>query len=143
MIKDACRLNTITLCTRIFGRGTDFIVTDDRVNEIGGPHAIQTFFSLDVSEEIQIKGRTARNGGNGSFSMVLNLYKLCLGFDVPVKLTYDILNAKRQLKREELNRKLLDRVDKSKIRHQQTQKLIQYLTTEDKTGVLELLMDIQ
>ena len=90
VIKDACRLNTITLCTKIFGRGTDFIVTDDRVNKLGG----LTFFSLDISEEIQIKGRTARNGGNGSFSMILNKSKIELQFGEMDEstVTYDLLN---------------------------------------------------
>ncbi|ETO03631.1 hypothetical protein RFI_33771, partial [Reticulomyxa filosa] len=37
----------------------------------GGPHVIQTFCSEELSEEVQIKGRTARQGGSGSYSLVL------------------------------------------------------------------------
>ena len=37
----------------------------------GGPHVIQTFLSEELSEEMQIRGRTARQGGRGSYSMVL------------------------------------------------------------------------
>ena len=33
---------------------------------------IQTFVSDDISEETQIKGRTARQGNTGSFSLVIN-----------------------------------------------------------------------
>jgi glycosyltransferase involved in cell wall biosynthesis len=37
----------------------------------GGVHVIQTFVSEDISEEVQIKGRTARQDNKGSFGMVL------------------------------------------------------------------------
>ncbi len=37
----------------------------------GGIHVLTTFLSEEISEEIQIKGRTARQGEKGSFSMVL------------------------------------------------------------------------
>ena len=57
----------ITLMIREFGRGTDFKCFDNRMLKGGGVHVIQTFFSLDLSEEIQIKGRTARQGENGSY----------------------------------------------------------------------------
>ena len=46
--------------TDSFGRGTDFIVLNKDINQRGGVHVIQTFLSLDESEEVQIKGRTAR-----------------------------------------------------------------------------------
>ena len=32
---------------------------DDNINAAGGVHIIQTFVSEDISEEIQIQGRTA------------------------------------------------------------------------------------
>ena len=79
-----------------------FIVVDDRVNEIVGPHVIQIFFSLDIAEEVQIKVRTARNGGSGSFSMVLNQTKLNQQFNISSwnfpsdEKIYNILNDKRK-----------------------------------------------
>jgi preprotein translocase subunit SecA len=57
--------------SRDFGRGTDFVCFDDEMDASGGVHVIQTFVSLDVSEEKQIKGRTARQGNQGSYSLVL------------------------------------------------------------------------
>eukprot|EP01084_Bolivina_argentea_P258927 436713_1 len=63
--------NTVALLTKSFGRGTDFKVMDDLVLNNGGPHVIQTFVSLEKSEETQIKGRTARQGGDGSYSLLL------------------------------------------------------------------------
>ena len=46
---------------------TDFKVFDARLLQAGGVHVIQAFFSTELSEEIQIKGRCARQGAEGSF----------------------------------------------------------------------------
>ena len=35
----------VTLLTREYGRGTDFISYDDNVNNNGGVHVLQTFLS--------------------------------------------------------------------------------------------------
>jgi len=70
-IRRAPTSGQITLLTRCFGRGTDFVCHDQTVSANGGVHVVQTFLSEELSEEIQIKGRTARQGGVGSFSMVL------------------------------------------------------------------------
>lgn len=51
---------TITLLERSFGRGTDFIMIDEKINALGGVVVIQAFYSLNKSEEEQIKGRTGR-----------------------------------------------------------------------------------
>jgi len=61
----------ITVSSAVFGRGTDFFSKDQRVQENGGVHVIQTFLSEEHSEEIQIQGRTARQGKRGSYQMVL------------------------------------------------------------------------
>ena len=58
---------SITLMIREYGRGTDFKVYDNRMLEGGGVHVVQAFFSHDISEEIQIKGRAARQGTRGSY----------------------------------------------------------------------------
>jgi len=63
---------SITLLTRVFGRGTDFISNDETVINQGGIHIIQTFFSEHLSEEIQIQGRTARQGQTGTYELILN-----------------------------------------------------------------------
>ncbi|CAF1185261.1 unnamed protein product [Adineta steineri] len=70
-IRRATTSGQITLFTRTFGRGTDFICYDQSVAANGGTHVIQTFLSEESSEEKQIKGRTARQGDHGSYSMVL------------------------------------------------------------------------
>jgi len=60
-----------TLMTESFGRGTDFIVLDRKLNAKGGVHVIQVYLSLDESEEIQIKGRTARQNNEGSYDAII------------------------------------------------------------------------
>ena len=60
-----------TLMTDSFGRGTDFIVLNEDINAQGGVHVIQAFLSLDESEEVQIKGRTARQNNEGSYDAII------------------------------------------------------------------------
>jgi hypothetical protein len=71
LIKQASSFEQITLSTRAFGRGTDFICRDANVKKNGGVHVIQTYLSVEPSEEKQIKGRTARQGDNGSYALRL------------------------------------------------------------------------
>lgn len=55
--------------TRDYGRGTDFKVFDESIFTLGthgGLHVIQTFLSVENSEEVQIRGRTARQGDRKS-----------------------------------------------------------------------------
>jgi preprotein translocase subunit SecA len=56
------RSRRITLLTRVFGRGVDFACMEKAVADAGGVHVIQTFISEEESEEVQIQGRTARQG---------------------------------------------------------------------------------
>jgi len=61
----------ITFITRAFGRGVDFSCYDNTVNKRGGVFLLQTFMSTDPSEELQIQGRTARQGQPGSYRLIL------------------------------------------------------------------------
>ena len=100
-VKDATRLGMVNLITKAFGRGTDFVCRDDIVQANGGVHVIQTFVSEQLSEEIQIKGRTARQGELGSYSMVLldkSLEKFLISIeDIKINLVniYNLINIKR------------------------------------------------
>ncbi|ETO36876.1 hypothetical protein RFI_00186, partial [Reticulomyxa filosa] len=71
LIKRATGSGQVGLFTKAFGRGTDFYCRDQIVSANGGAHVIQTFLSEELSEEVQIKGRTARQGESGSYSLVL------------------------------------------------------------------------
>jgi len=102
-IKRATMSGQVTLLTKAFGRGTDFICRDPIVISNGGVHVIQTFLSEELSEETQIQGRTARQGNPGSYSMVLldkDLEKFLIN-EEDIKAMrdsgnyYDLLNKKR------------------------------------------------
>ena len=71
LIRNATVSNTFTLLTKIFGRGTDFRVYDQDVQNNNGVLVIQTFFSDTEAEEIQIQGRTARQGKKGQYMLIL------------------------------------------------------------------------
>ena len=70
-IKKAATSGHATLSTAVFGRGTDFVCLDEKLLKQGGVHVIQTFLSTDKSEELQTRGRTARQGKAGSYRLVL------------------------------------------------------------------------
>ena len=69
---------TITLSTSEFGRGTDFKYLGNALKNAGGLAVIQTFFTFDYSEEIQIRGRTRRQGATGSYEIIVSLEDLYL-----------------------------------------------------------------
>ncbi|CAF3546493.1 unnamed protein product [Rotaria socialis] len=70
-IKRATAIGNVTLLTRTFGRGTDFICENSQLLGNGGVHVLQTFFSEELAEEYQIMGRGARQGDRGSYRMIL------------------------------------------------------------------------
>ncbi|CAF2980653.1 unnamed protein product [Rotaria sp. Silwood2] len=70
-VKRAATIGKVTLLTRTFGRGTDFICRNQQLLANGGIHVLQTFFSEEISEDYQIMGRGARQGDQGSFRMIL------------------------------------------------------------------------
>ncbi len=75
-IKKSMRCGQVAFLPREFGRGLDFVCRDDAVDEAGGVHVIQTFLSEELSEEIQIRGRTARQGKKGSYTLILSALDL-------------------------------------------------------------------
>ena len=85
IIKSATRQGMVTLASRMYGRGTDFKIFDDRMEKAGGMHVLQTFFSRDLSEEVQIMGRCARQGNKGSYSQVLLSGTVAKDFDLTVE----------------------------------------------------------
>ena len=86
IIKKAANTGQITLATAPFGRGSDFVSYDDKLQEHGGAHVLQTFPSADSSEEVQFQGRTARQGKKGTYSLILReedlKEKLGIGADI-------------------------------------------------------------
>jgi hypothetical protein len=81
-LKAATRAGSTTLFSAVHGRGLDFKCFDPNIQAAGGVHVVQTFLSEAVSEEIQIKGRTARQGKKGTFKMILHAADLIDKFSV-------------------------------------------------------------
>ena len=133
IICEACNLNAITLATRIFGRGTDFQVIDDQIESdlIGGPHVIQTFFSQEIAEEIQIQGRTARYGGKGSYSMILcqEMVEKQFGIRLKSKDIYQQLHHKRQQLQINQFKNVSNKIKTSKIQHEMSLQVLNALKT--------------
>merc|ERR1711871_706170 len=143
------------LATRSFGRGTDFFCHDGALDNLGGVHVLQAFFSLSLSEEIQIKGRTGRQGSRGSYSMVLlakdvqsavdsnenlgrkedTLEYFGLDYEQDLKdrasTWYDILNAARVTKRQEEDDLSRSLKEKSAQRYLLTQEYMKALHDRD------------
>jgi hypothetical protein len=71
-IRKAMEKGRVTLLTREFGRGVNFYCPSKEIEGVRGVHVISTFVSIEISEEVQIMGRTGRQGCSGSFSMVLS-----------------------------------------------------------------------
>ncbi|KAH3742925.1 helicase carboxy-terminal domain protein [Pelomyxa schiedti] len=71
IIKNATNARQVTLFSRGFGRGVDFVCYDPVVNDNGGVLVIQAFLAETLAEEVQVKGRTARQAKKGSYSIVL------------------------------------------------------------------------
>jgi len=165
-IKKAACLGQVTLATRNFGRGTDFISHDGALEKLGGVHVLQAFFSLSLSEEIQIKGRTGRQGMSGSYSMVLLAKDMqsivdsdgnlgCkedtleyFGLDYEENLKdrastwYDILNAARLTKRQEEDERSRNLKEKSAKRYQLTQEYMEALHQRDTKKAIDNFRDM-
>lgn len=71
VIGKAATSEQATFASAVFGRGTDFFCRDSKLTEAGGVHVLQTFFSSQKAEEVQIQGRTARQGKKGTYGLVL------------------------------------------------------------------------
>jgi hypothetical protein len=70
-VKQATRSEACTLFPRVYGRGLDFTCYDTAVKASNGVHVLQTFLSADPSEEVQIQGRTCRQGQKGTYKLIV------------------------------------------------------------------------
>eukprot|EP01041_Mallomonas_annulata_P003358 gene3358-6649_t len=134
-VTKATSLGTVTLFPKVFGRGLDFVCRDVAVDAAGGVHVIQTFFSDYTSEEIQIKGRTARQSKKGSYKLILfrdQLTKLGLTADqihnaYQSNTFYDQLQQPREQSISKQVQELRIEADKCKNVHEKSTKFIGHL----------------
>ncbi len=142
IISKAATAKQITISTAIFGRGTDFFCKDETVQKNGGAHVIQTFLSEQQSEEIQIQGRTARQGKKGSYEMILLTSDLEEKFglsenmkdNVAKERWYQSLSAARDKFRDKchatIEENLVDATEKDKTTHLYFDSLLSRKETE-------------
>jgi hypothetical protein len=133
----------ILLATSSYGRGVDFICKNQQVNERGGPHVVMGYFPEDKSEETQLKGRTKRQGGNGSVSMVLNadilqekyesLDSVALERERDGVTLYSTLDNQRTLQLEQQHAGHQARMSNVKQRHDSSMALAEALTKPKKS----------
>jgi len=147
-IKRASQSNQITLLTKSFGRGADFYVKNGLVRNNGGPHVVQTFISLQLSEEVQIRGRTARQGGEGSYSMVLIAEELLQEFGITKEeieqaqqnqKLYEMIKDKRKEKFAVEYKHILSRLESAKNEHERGVSFLDALFNGDMKEIKEYL----
>jgi hypothetical protein len=147
VVSQATTLNTITLITRNFGRGTNFMSYD---RDLGGVHVLQTFFPDDLAEEVQIKGRTARQGYPGSYSVIMADGPLCLRFPTLSKSTllnespdrlYTTLDQLRTMEFETAYKERLTNVTSLKDSHQRTVSFVASLFARETAKCREVLRE--
>jgi hypothetical protein len=145
-VKDATRTGMVNLITKAFGRGTDFVCRDDFVQANGGVHVLQTFLSEQLSEEIQIKGRTARQGDLGSYSMVLrekSLEKfLITAADIESHQAnlYELINHKRNVFFEGQYGSNKEFIEHSKNEHNESLEFLRNISDENIKLIKDFLL---
>ncbi|EAR88873.1 helicase carboxy-terminal domain protein, putative (macronuclear) [Tetrahymena thermophila SB210] len=149
LIKKATVSGQITLLTSSFGRGTDFICRDQKVLNSGGVHVIQTFYSSKKSEEVQIMGRSARQGQVGSYSLVLLDQELQRvigpGYEQALKDMrdnnnhYKKLGEYRKLREDQEYDNRNKFIEQIKKDHEEGQKFVQAMLEQDEKFIKEFL----
>uniref|UniRef100_A0A1Q3F2P3 SecA family profile domain-containing protein n=1 Tax=Culex tarsalis TaxID=7177 RepID=A0A1Q3F2P3_CULTA len=118
LISEAGVAKTVTLATRGMGRGVDY-KSSVAVEKNGGVHVIQSFFSLDVKEETQIRGRTARKDNRGSYELIvfddhLEANEL---LEDGVSVKYAALDAARANGALQENKDIAESIERNEINH--------------------------
>jgi hypothetical protein len=150
----------ITLLSRVLGRGTDFRC-QGAVDLNGGVHVLQTFVTESKAEETQIKGRTARQNQQGSYSMVLCAQSLETFGITPEPTTnggqkegeiydiktmydkdslYDTINKRRNDRFDKDYKNVTDSIEEIREDHQQAIAFREALFSRDETKVRDVLV---
>ena len=147
----ATRKRTVTLLSREHGRGLDFTCVCKVVEETGGLHIVQTFLSEELSEEIQIRGRTARQTNKGTFKLILLAHHL-QKFDITAEeialkqeggdeSMYDFLHKKRATWLWLESKDRSGKVEKARAAHDATDRFQAALRRGDMAAILAFLKE--
>jgi len=136
-IKSACRKGVVTLATASFGRGYDFIIRDKSLNAEGGLHVIQAFLSDDMAEQIQIMGRTARQGNTGSYSLIVQYEDIKKKYEITKEsleiqiCKYDYIMKIRNVLNELIFNNNQSIIEQVKQIHSESTKLLEYIKNNE------------
>lgn len=138
----------ITLMTKEYGRGTDFICRDDSFRDTG-VHVIATFMPETEAEERQYMGRTGRQDATGTFEKILLASDLAGEYgsyttinDLAKKSKEEIetyLNTQRQKKCEARTKKMMDEAKSNESLHHETMAMVENIGNSNKNPVLAFL----
>ncbi|KAK3239607.1 hypothetical protein CYMTET_50476 [Cymbomonas tetramitiformis] len=150
-IKKAATAGQATFSTAVFGRGTDFVCYDPKLLDAGGVHVIQAFVSLSKSEEVQIQGRTARQGKCGTYSMVLLAGKLSSELEISsaqaLQLTpaalYELIEQARQAQCHRVFAQMEAALHKADKKDKLSHEYADALLTNDRDLAIEKFMQLQ
>ena len=137
-VLDAARLGNATMFTRQHGRGIDFMATSPILDNAGGIHVLQTFLSEEEAEEIQIRGRSARQDKNGTYKLVLLASDLAK-FGGGSGDSYDVLDRKRKDFSNQQVAERKERVEEAKVSHTESMGYAEHLRRADFDRAIEFL----
>ena len=139
-VRSAARAGNATLFTKFHGRGTDFKVREDAVELKGGMHVLQTFLSEEEAEEIQIRGRSARQDKSGTYKLILfsdDLAKFEL--PAPVPIDYALLDRKRKEFTEKGTMERKTKIDEAREKHGESMEYAGQLRRGDFEQAMEFM----
>lgn len=146
-IKKAVMSGQVTLLTKNFGRGTDFVCFDNAVKDAGGAHVIQTFFASTFADEVQIKGRTARQGDPGTYELILSYPSLKKKYGVDQDEVgsnadvYALLKTERDEKHERKVKEREERVKDAKKLHDRSMTYLKAIAAGKRKEARNIFLD--
>jgi len=151
IIRRASESEMVTICTRVFARGSDFVCHDATTIEKDGVHVIMLFVPDCEAEFVQARGRIARQGNPGSYQEILLLPQLVEEFSltpaeienaVRDKRISTLLRTKRDAKhRERVIAQLEDATNAEKA-HKATLQYQSILLASDREAAKDALLKL-
>ncbi|KAL4512819.1 hypothetical protein ABPG72_017504 [Tetrahymena utriculariae] len=150
-IQRATLSGQIGLFTCEYGRGTDFVSLDPKINKQGGIVVIQTFLSDTLAEEVQIKGRTARQGQPGQYYLILNEADLIKDFNITsqqiqqwknnqnIKTLYANLNEIRNELEEDKYKQIEINIQNAKNKHDKSMEFAKNIKEQDYAKAIDYI----
>jgi len=133
----------ITLLTKQYGRGTDFMCRDRLVLENGGMHVIATYMPESAAEETQVRGRTGRQDNRGSFEKILYAPDLISkGYNIEKDTGYEELKKQREGLIKNQFSSVSSELEKNKLNHETTHNLMLAIENGQTSKAFEYLKSV-